>query len=216
MCFVYSRAAQFSCDLRLSELLYLPLPSLPTTSQKSDSILIGSNSNQLLGGDDEIVASGGKWEDEEERRFFEDVQDLKDFVPASVLGVEGTYEAGEDDVKELEQERLEREREEVRKLEEELENLGGKSEDGPVKPKLEDQDDDELVLFSRLIIILLTFAQRADANSGHTESTYASTLPSYGTSGTFTVIDSAPSQTSRCNQPCTYRPSCHRFRVFEF
>jgi len=138
---------QFSCDLRLSELLYLPLPSLPTTSQKSDSILIGSNSNQLLGGDDEIVAGGGKWEDEEERRFFEDVQDLKDFVPASVLGVEGTYEAGEDDAKELEQERLEREREEVRKLEEELERLGGKAEDSTVKQKLEDQEDDELVSF---------------------------------------------------------------------
>jgi regulator of nonsense transcripts 2 len=98
-----------------------------------------------LGGDDEIVPSGGKWEDEEERRFFEDVQDLKDFVPASVLGVEGSYEAGEDDAKELEQERLDREREEVRKLEEELERLGGKDEDSSVKPKLEDQEDDELV-----------------------------------------------------------------------
>jgi regulator of nonsense transcripts 2 len=131
----------------LSELLYLPLPSLPTTSQKSDSILIGSNSNQLLGGDDEIVTSGGKWEDEEEKRFFEDIQDLKDFVPASVLGVEGTYETGEDDAKEIEQERLEREKEEVRKLEEELEKLRGKGEDNLVKPNLEDQEDDELVLF---------------------------------------------------------------------
>ena len=93
------------------------------------------------------MVSGGKWEDEEEKRFFEDIQDLKDFVPASVLGVEGTYEAGEDDAKELEQERLEREKEEVRKLEEELEKLGGKSEDNLVKPKLEDQEDDEFVLF---------------------------------------------------------------------
>ena len=91
------------------------------------------------------MTSGGKWEDEEERRFFEDVQDLKDFVPASVLGVEGSYEAGEDDAKELEQERLDQEREEVRKLEEELERLGGKGEDSSVKPKLEDQEDDELV-----------------------------------------------------------------------
>ena len=152
--FLYSREAQFSCDVRLSELLYLPLPSLPTTSQKSDSILIGSNSNQLLEGDDEIMASGGKWEDEEEKRFFEDIQDLKDFVPASVLGVEGTYEAGEDDAKELEQERLEREKEEVRKLEEELEKLGGKSEDNLVKPKLEDQEDDELVLFPLFVFNL--------------------------------------------------------------
>jgi hypothetical protein len=92
------------------------------------------------------VASGGKWEDEEEKRFFEDIQDLKDFVPASVLGVEGTYEAGEDDAKELAQENLEREKEEVRKLEEELEKLGENS-DKPVNPKFEDQEDDELVLF---------------------------------------------------------------------
>ena len=132
--------------LRLSELLCLPPPSLPTTSQKSDSILICSNPNQLLGGDDEIVTSGGKWEDEEEKRFFEDIQDLKDFVPASVLGVEGTYEAGEDDAKELAQESLEREREEVRKLEEELEKLG-ENEYNLANPKLEDQEDDELVLF---------------------------------------------------------------------
>ena len=140
------REARLSCDLRLSELLCLPPPSLPTTSQKSDSILICSNPNQLLGGDDEIVASGGKWEDEEEKRFFEDIQDLKDFVPASVLGVEGTYESGEDDAKELAQENLEREKEEVRKLEEELEKLG-ENENNLINQKLEDQEDDELVLF---------------------------------------------------------------------
>jgi regulator of nonsense transcripts 2 len=107
-----------------------------------------------LGGDDEIVASGGKWEDEEEKRFFEDIQDLKDFVPASVLGVEGSYEAGEDDAKELAQESLEREKEEVRKLEEELEKLG-ENEDNLVNPKLEDQEDDELVLF--FLSIYLTY-----------------------------------------------------------
>lgn len=99
-----------------------------------------------MGGDDEIVTSGGKWEDEEEKRFFEDIQDLKDFVPASVLGVEGAYEAGEDDAKELAQESLEREREEVRKLEEELEKLG-ENEYNLVNPKLEDQEDDESILF---------------------------------------------------------------------
>lgn len=74
------------------------------------------------------MTSGGKWEDEEERRFFEDVQDLKDFVPKSVLGVESdeaadgeSTHAGGDE--ESEKERIEREKEEVRKLEEELEGL---------------------------------------------------------------------------------------------
>ncbi|KAG1890392.1 ARM repeat-containing protein [Suillus subluteus] len=53
-----------SCQT-LSELLYLPMPSLPTVSQKSDSIQIGGNA---VSGDEEdpLVTSGGKWEDEEE------------------------------------------------------------------------------------------------------------------------------------------------------
>ncbi|KJA29027.1 hypothetical protein HYPSUDRAFT_33531 [Hypholoma sublateritium FD-334 SS-4] len=130
-----------SCQ-SLSELLYLPLPSLPTASQKSDSILIGSNSSHMNGDSDEILTTGGKWEDEEERRFFEDVQDLKDFVPSSVLGVEEEVE--EEETKELERERAEREKEEVRKLEEELEKLSGTtaSLDGvPVKHD-ESQEED--------------------------------------------------------------------------
>ena len=77
---------------------------------------------------------------------------MKDFVPASVLGVEGTNEAGEDDAKDHAQESLEREKEEVRKLEEELEKLGGNS-DNLVNSKLEDQDDDELVSFLLFIYI---------------------------------------------------------------
>ncbi|KAJ7072238.1 ARM repeat-containing protein [Mycena amicta] len=118
-----------SCQT-LSELLYLPLPPLPTSSQKSDSILIGSNkSNALSDEAEELMGSGGKWEDEEERRFFEDVQDMKDFVPRSVLGIdEADGDTAESDADgEKERERIEKEKEEVRKLEEELENLGGET-----------------------------------------------------------------------------------------
>ena len=106
---------------RLSELLYLPLPSLPTASQKADSILIGANTANHVGEetDQNLPVSGGKWEDEEERRFFEDIQDLKDFVPKSVLGIEGNEKAE----KEKEEEK-ERAQEETRKLVEELEHLG--------------------------------------------------------------------------------------------
>jgi regulator of nonsense transcripts 2 len=70
--------------------------------------------------------TGGKWEDEEERRFFEDVQDLKDFVPRGVLGIDETdgKDSESDPDGEKEKERIEKEKEEVRKLEEELENLG--------------------------------------------------------------------------------------------
>ncbi|KAF9012414.1 transcription factor [Cyathus striatus] len=112
-----------SCQ-SLSELLYLPLPTLPTASQKTDSILIGTNTNQTLGEDSEELIAGGKWEDEEERRFFEDIQDLKDFVPSSVLGIdEVNGEIQSDNEDEKVKERVAKEKEEVRKLEEELERL---------------------------------------------------------------------------------------------
>lgn len=112
-----------SCQT-LSELLHLPLPTLKTASQKTDSIQIGSNTgSSVLGGDSDLV-TGGKWEDEEERRFFEEVPDLKDYVPRSVLGVEDeTDENTEDDMKEKEKREQERVQEEVRKLEEELAGL---------------------------------------------------------------------------------------------
>lgn len=52
--------------------------------------MIGSNTGKGLGEDGELILStaGGKWEDEEERKFFEDIQDLRDYVPRSVLGLE--------------------------------------------------------------------------------------------------------------------------------
>jgi len=98
------------------------MPSLPTESQKSDSIQIGGNA--ISGDEDDALASsGGKWEDEEERRFFEDIQDLKDFVPKSVLGIES--EEKEDKEVTEEREKVEKERAdvEVKKLEKELEDL---------------------------------------------------------------------------------------------
>ncbi|KAM6502194.1 ARM repeat-containing protein [Amanita muscaria] len=119
----------------LSELLHLPLPSLPTASQKPDSILIGTNSSPAGEENEEIYVTGGKWQDEEERKFFEDVQDLKDFVPSSVLGIDEVVEAATENdkerEKEREKERVDREKEEVKKLEEELERLGdGSAEQG--------------------------------------------------------------------------------------
>jgi hypothetical protein len=157
--------------LRLSELLYLPLPSLPTTSQKADSILIGTNNPSHLGDDtDETLTSGGKWEDEEERRFFEDIQDLKDFVPKSVLGLEGDVEGeGEKDKeKDEEKENLEKQKvaEEVRKLEEELEGLklsegsNGHAAGSTKISETEDaqDDEDEYVTQDSVSSLLLTAA----------------------------------------------------------
>lgn len=110
-----------SCQT-LSELLYLPMPSLPTASQKSDSIQIGGNA--VLGDEEDPFAnSGGKWEDEEERRFFEDIQDLKDFVPKSVLGIESDEKEDNEATEEREKAEKEKADAEAKKLEEELEGL---------------------------------------------------------------------------------------------
>ena len=101
------------------------MPQLPTSSQKSDSIQIGSNtSNQFAIGDgDDMTISGGKWEDEEERRFFEDVQDLKDFVPRSVLGLDEVDVSNTEQTEINETDKEEEDKEHIRQLEEELEKL---------------------------------------------------------------------------------------------
>lgn len=100
-----------------------------------------------------MFIAGGKWEDEEERRFFEDIQDLKDFVPKSVLGVEEGEKAGGATDGGQDEEKAKREKEsmedEVRKLEEELERLkvvqevtvNGKG--GPTKQDNSEDEDDE-------------------------------------------------------------------------
>lgn len=140
--FLFLLSAQYNSSHRLSELLYLPLPTLPTASQKSDSIIIGTGSNQTNGELDDAYAVGGKWEDEEERKFFEDVQDLKDFVPSSVLGVDDMRDctADQEKEKETEKERIDKEKEEVKKLEAELERLG----DGAVEQAMTNGDDHNL------------------------------------------------------------------------
>ncbi|KAI9059126.1 ARM repeat-containing protein [Trametes sanguinea] len=112
-----------SCQ-SLSELLYLPMPTLKTATQKTESIQIGMNTgSSILGADGEDTTAGGKWEDEEERRFYEEIPDLKDYVPRSVLGLEG--DSGEETDEGKERERIEKEmvEEEFRKLEEELADM---------------------------------------------------------------------------------------------
>lgn len=73
---------------RLSELLGRQMPALPTASYKSDSIGLSTGDRQR--GDDlegANVGRGSQWEDEEERRFYEDLIDLKDCVPRSLLNI---------------------------------------------------------------------------------------------------------------------------------
>lgn len=101
------------------------MPPLPTTTQKSESIAISSAGQHDA--QEDLYTLGGKWEDEEERRFFEDIQDLRDFVPKSLLGIDekGAEDEPDKTDEELrnEKERREKEETEVLELEKELKRL---------------------------------------------------------------------------------------------
>lgn len=131
----------------LADLLSLKLPDLPTSdATTATTIGVNTNPSSSLGnnGDDDdefSVGNKSKWVDDEERKFYEDIADLKDFVPRSVLGIE--EELKEDTTDEAaaggnEAEKAAKsEDEEVRQLQEELERLGMDNND-----KKEDGDDD--------------------------------------------------------------------------
>jgi regulator of nonsense transcripts 2 len=128
------------------------MPTLPTSSSTGNSIQIGTNTGALLSDDAEeaaFAALGGKWEDEEERRFFEDIQDLREIVPKSILGIEDT----KDVVKECHESDAEAKKnaedEEVKKLQEELAGL--EAQDGTLRvngngkvdsQQIEEEEDD--------------------------------------------------------------------------
>ncbi|KAH9972218.1 ARM repeat-containing protein [Russula compacta] len=104
-----------SSSQTLSELLYLPMPTLPTSSSTGNSIQIGTSTGALLSDDAEeaaFAALGGKWEDEEER-------DLSEIVPKSILGIEDSKDVLKDDESDAEAKKS-AEDEEVKRLQEEL------------------------------------------------------------------------------------------------
>lgn len=189
------------------------MPTLPTTSQKSESIQIGVNNGSSLEDTDDIVVTGGKWEDEEERRFFEDIQDLKDFVPKSVLGIDESEAPAETSTTEQVAEEQEREKEEVRKLEEELAKLsvadGSAHKEEAAKNEVEEDEYVHLKIIINLALDLLTFPQSSDTYSGHSQRRDS---PSFSTTCTPRSL-SAPYSPSRASsghdKPCFDRPGCH-------
>ena len=71
----------------LSELLGLPMPALPTAASLAKSglqIVEGQSSFTVR---EDGAVPGGIWDDDEERRFYEEILDLKQVVPASLLGL---------------------------------------------------------------------------------------------------------------------------------
>jgi regulator of nonsense transcripts 2 len=126
------------------------MPTLPTSSSTGNSIQIGSSTGALFSDDAEdaaFAALGGKWEDEEERRFFEDIQDLREIVPKSILGIEDT----KDVVKEIDESDAEAKKnaedEEVKRLQEELAGLeaqdGAQQVNGETGSQEAEEDEDD-------------------------------------------------------------------------
>ncbi len=174
------------------------MPSLPTASQKSDSILIGTNSTSSFSNDDGDVinTAGGKWEDEEERRFFEDVQDLKDFVPKSILGVEegeGKDQESEES-KEKRNERHEQDREYIKKLEEELEKLA----EGGLPSTSQDEDEDEYVYVFSSLIQHSAYFKGPDTGTRDSEGHYPSPVFA-STARSFAASNCSFDSASRCH-----------------
>jgi regulator of nonsense transcripts 2 len=113
--------------------------------------MIGTNSAGRPEDDELLMVSGGKWEDEEERRFFEDLQDLRDFVPKSVLGLgegedKASVSAAEQDSQHMANVEKERVEEDLRKLDEELAGLQGAKTNGLAKSEQDDEDDYEYAI----------------------------------------------------------------------
>jgi len=107
--------------------------------------MIGSNAGRDFGEDGELTMStGGKWEDEEERRFFEDIQDLREYAPKGMLGLED----GEDKTSpEEEEKKLEEDlKVDMEKLDEELAGLenkvaNGVTEEASTNGEISDEED---------------------------------------------------------------------------
>lgn len=78
----------------LSELLGLPMPVLPTAASLAKSglqIVEGQSSFTVR----EDGPSGGIWDDDEERKFYEEILDLREVIPAALLGIKEKKEAND-------------------------------------------------------------------------------------------------------------------------
>ena len=105
----------------LSELLGLPMPSLPTAASLAKSglqIVQGQSSFTVR---EDGAVPGGIWDDEEERRFYEEFLDLRQVVPAGLLGVKDDKPLGEEAEKNQREEKQKQDEEDIRRQLEQLE-----------------------------------------------------------------------------------------------
>ncbi|ADV23037.1 hypothetical protein I315_04869 [Cryptococcus gattii Ru294] len=103
----------------LADLLNLTPPTLPTAASLSKSGLqIVESSSSFTVRDDGPVA-GGIWDDEEEQKFYQDLVDLKEVVPASLLGIKEKSKEDDQEGGGESQDKSEEEEENQQKAEEE-------------------------------------------------------------------------------------------------
>lgn len=135
---------------RLADLLHLPAPVFPTlaSSKGTSSVLVLDNNNPFSRGIEDIPL-GGMWEDDEQRRFYEDVPDLAELVPAGLLGVEKkeeekaeVEEQGQGDKEKLEEEKK-KEREMMEAVQRELEEFEKGGSAGAEAENGANQEDDK-------------------------------------------------------------------------
>lgn len=81
----------------LADLLGLAAPTLPTAATLSKSGLQIVDSGSSFQVRDDGPVPGGIWDDEEEKRFYEELLDLKEQVPASLLGIKESKPKSEDE-----------------------------------------------------------------------------------------------------------------------
>ncbi|WVQ73762.1 hypothetical protein IAR50_003342 [Cryptococcus sp. DSM 104548] len=122
----------------LADLLGLTPPVLPTaaTLSKSGLQIVDSGSSFTVRTDGPIA--GGIWDDEEEQRFYEELIDLKEVVPSSLLGIKeaSAKDKGEESEK-TEEERLKEQKAEEEELRKQLEQM--ELADSQAQPETEKQ-----------------------------------------------------------------------------
>ena len=113
----------------LADLLGLAPPTLPTAATLSKSGLqIVEGQSSFTVRDDGPIA-GGIWDDEEELNFYENILDLKEVVPAGLLGIKEDKSAAEGTAQDVEAKQKQDEEDMQRLLEEtEQGKLGAESE----------------------------------------------------------------------------------------
>lgn len=82
----FERIREWGCIL--SELLGVPMPKLDSSEASSNSVGLGVNLDSKSAfdrADEEFVTDQSPWEDQDSQKFYQDIMDLGDVIPPSIL-----------------------------------------------------------------------------------------------------------------------------------